>query len=271
MPPNPKLSVFKKIEELEKNMASLVQQAVNKAVSERMDTFQDKDIMNAGFVEKLIAKGVDEAMRKYITESKGDKGDPGYTPQRGVDYLSDKELAQIGQDIESRIRIPADGIDGRDGFDADEEGIIQRVMTQVKGMIPKPETVDTNAIIESVAARIPKPKDGKDAAPVPIQELKDEIEKVKRELIRVAQSGGGGGGGGGMGQPTHEVFSVSSATTSITLQSRVAFNGAAIFKFAYQGQELHQGVHYTSPGSTKVVPLLFTPDDGFIEVIYIRA
>jgi hypothetical protein len=62
---------------------------------------------------------------------------------------------------------------------------------------------------------------------------------------------------------------VSSATTTVTLDNRVASNGKAIW-LNYQGQQQAYGVHFTVSG--KVVTLLFTPSNGtFIDIIYIRA
>jgi hypothetical protein len=42
------------------------------------------------------------------------KGTDGYTPQKGVDYWTDDEIKQIIDEIQSKIKVPKDGRDGRD-------------------------------------------------------------------------------------------------------------------------------------------------------------
>jgi hypothetical protein len=79
------------------------------------------------------------------------------------------------------------------------------------------------------------------------------------------------GAGGGMGNWVHQVFSVTSATTSVTLSNNIAANGTAIM-VRYQGQLLAHGVQYSI--SSRVITLNFTPDNvpnTFIEVTYVRA
>jgi len=96
-----------------------------------------------------------------------------------------------------------------------------------------------------------------------------EIIKKLFDLLREKRRGGGGKGSGGMGNVVPETFSVSSATTSITLANGVASNGRAIW-LNYQGQQQAYGTHFTVLNN--VVTLLFTPDDStFIDVIYIRS
>jgi len=105
---------------------------------------------------------------------------------------------------------------------------------------------------------------------IPLQKisgLSELISEMKR-AIRVKK--GGGGGGGGMGQPQHETFSVSSATTTITTQYPIAANGRAVWGY-YQSANIMYGEHYTVGGNRRTLTLQFTPqDDTKIDLIYIR-
>ena len=72
-----------------------------------------------------------------------------------------------------------------------------------------------------------------------------------------------------MGNVITQSFSVSSATTTITLSSGVASGGSAIW-LNYNGQQQQKDIHFTSTGGTTIT-LLFTPTDNtYIDVIYIR-
>ncbi len=103
-----------------------------------------------------------------------------------------------------------------------------------------------------------------------IKGLPEILEDIKRTVTNASKSKkGGGGGGGGMGNAVTGTIPVNSSTTSITLPSKVASNGGAIW-LNYQGQQQARDTHFTSNGST-IIPLLFTPDDvTFIDYIYIR-
>lgn len=74
--------------------------------------------------------------------------------------------------------------------------------------------------------------------------------------------------GGGMGNWIHQRFSISSATTSITLSNNIAANGMAHIA-RYQGQVQDLDTQYSVSG--KVITLLFTPDDGTVfSIAYVR-
>ena len=57
----------------------------------------------------------------------------------------------------------------------------------------------------------------------------------------------------GMGEPQHETFSISAGTTSVTTAYPIAASGNAIFKAAYQGQELDKDVHFTIASNRQVI------------------
>lgn len=91
-----------------------------------------------------------------IKGEKGDKGDPGHTPVKGQDYLTDDEITSLAKAIQDQIRIPEDGktpVAGEDYF-------------------TEPEIKE---FIKAVLARVPKPKDGEDAVV--------DYDKIKAEVL----------------------------------------------------------------------------------------
>ena len=104
-------------------------------------------------------------------------------------------------------------------------------------------------------------------------EEKISIKSIKglREAIRILQRAVQDKkvmGGGGMGNWTHQSFSTSSATTTITLDNDVAANGNAIL-VRYQGQLLFHNSQYTISG--RVITFTFTLDDSTtVDCTYVR-
>lgn len=80
-----------------------------------------------------------------------------------------------------------------------------------------------------------------------IEGLLDKIESIKKTAR------GGGKSGGGMGNPQHEVKSISAGTTSVTTTYPIAANGTAIFSASYEGQILDLNVHYTVGANRKTI------------------
>lgn len=136
-------------------------------------------------------------------------------------------------------------------------------------------------LLDLIEPLIPEVKDGKDGedgkAPTD-EELETLIIPIVDEKIRVVSDilktrrndGGGGNGGGGMGNVVHETKSVSSGTTSVSTNYKIAGNGYAIWAY-YQGALIVRGTHYTVGADQKTLTLLFTPQDSTsIDIIYIR-
>ena len=89
------------------------------------------------------------------------------------------------------------------------------------------------------------------------------MKQTHRERIRGVR-----GGGGGMGNWTHQQFSTSASTTSVTLSNNVAANGTALL-VRYQGQLLFHGSQYTISG--KVITFTFTLDNSTtVDATYVR-
>lgn len=98
-----------------------------------------------------------------------------------------------------------------------------------------------------------------------LQEIKPELTRIREEVKRVASQKTQSGGG--MGNVQHESKIVTPSTTSVNTTYTVAGGGYAIWAY-YQGQLIMRGIHYTVSGKT--INLLFTPEDGTLDVIYFR-
>jgi hypothetical protein len=117
-----------------------------------------------------------------LAQLKGKDGQDGYTPKKGVDYYTEKEINDITDEIFSKVRIPTDGVDGIDGIDGKTpvKGVdyytdaeIKSIISYILSVIPRPKdgidgkdgkapVIDYKKIITEVIKKIPKPKDGKD-------------------------------------------------------------------------------------------------------------
>lgn len=168
------------------------------------------------------------------------KGERGYTPKYGVDFLTPKEVAKLKKELRGR-----DGMNGRDGLpgkDADIETIAKDVMSEITKRYE-----------------------------VKIKELKVEDIIGLKELLQTSRPKRGGGGGGGKGNTIHEHKSVSSATTTVSTASKIAGAGYALQVF-YNGQFIARGTDYTVGTDYKTITLLFTPQDStVIDIVYERA
>ncbi len=100
-----------------------------------------------------------------------------------------------------------------------------------------------------------------------VENLEEELKKIRQ---RVSRDGIQRGGGGGVGTTQHEQFALTAGTTSVTLAYNVAMGGYGIMGAYVQGQFIARGTHYTVSGKT--ISLLFTPDNGTtMDVVYTRS
>jgi len=167
------------------------------------------------------------------------KGDRGYTPKKGIDFLTPKEVAQLKRELR-----------GKDG----EPG--------THGTSPEPKEV-AQIVLGILDAR-KKPVEEKKISVEDVEGLKEMLEAIRKSKRK------GGGGGGGMGQLETELKSVSSATTTVATTYKIA-GGVWVF-LSYNGQTLHRGTDYTVGGDRKTITLLFTPSDStVIQLDYIRS
>ena len=161
----------------------------------------------------------------------GEKGIKGDTGERGTD-------GKAGRD-------GLNGLDGKDGKNGKD------------GKDGSPDT--SQRVVEKI-------NEAKGVQISAIENLADELKKIRQRVSR----DGIQRGGGGMGNPVHQQFSGNGVTTSFTLTHNVAANGTAVFGCRYQGQTLYLGDQFTISGKTLTMAG-FIPDDGTkIEITYIR-
>lgn len=200
--------------------------------------------------------------------------------------------------IDDKVAEQLRGEKGEAGKDADHQAIVKDVLVRVPKFFPK----DGKDGLRGLDGKDGKPgkngighigprgipgrdgKDGKDGRLIKPDEVVDKvieseknlpiskIDGLEQELATAKQARGKrGGGGGGMGNVTHEQKSVSSSTTTVSTNSRIAGNGFALFCF-YNGQMVARGVDYTvSAADQKTITLLFTPQNSTVfDIIYFR-
>jgi len=109
-----------------------------------------------------------------ISFAKGENGEPGknaYTPVKGKDYYTAKEIKDISANILSKIRVPKDGKDGKTpikGVDYYTDKEIKSIINDVIKQIPIPKDgedgkdveIDYEKLVKDVVNKVPKPKDG---------------------------------------------------------------------------------------------------------------
>jgi len=168
--------------------------------------------------KQLVIDNMMTILRKELTEMiplpiKGERGDIGSKGEQG----------------KSVIGVP--GLQGLPGK---------------KGITGRDAVVDVEAIMSRILPLIPKPIDGIDGVSPKIadilKEIEPEMEKI-RQVVRRRQTPAKAGGG--MGNPQHQVFTISSSTTTVTTDFPIAAGGTAIFNFVYENANLERTNHYT--------------------------
>lgn len=133
---------------------------------------------------------------------------------------------------------------------------------------------------------IPTPIPGPSGSPDKPIEIVDKLNKTKElvepYVIRGLESWKknisgsirekSGKSGGGMGNWLHQNTATSSATTTVTITTKVAANGYAML-VRYNGKLLAHNVDYTLNNTTHVITFVgFTLDDNsFVDVTWVRA
>ena len=82
---NPRLALFQTLQEIEKE----AQNAINQAILEAKEGFEAELIEIKANISKEIESALKEQILAKLTQIKGNKGDPGHTPQKGKDYLTE--------------------------------------------------------------------------------------------------------------------------------------------------------------------------------------
>jgi hypothetical protein len=160
---------------------------------------------------------------------KGEKGDEGYTPVKGLDYFTEEEINSMVEYMQSKVNDGKDGIPGVNGKDG------RNGFTPVRG-VDYWTISDKDSIIADIISVIPAPKDGISPS---VDEIKEKVlrdldsrpinEKVvtKDELIAFLKRGGFRGGGGGSG-----------SGSSIILQTNGVNNGSQTLLNLVQGTNI---------------------------------
>jgi hypothetical protein len=135
-------------------------------------------------------------------ELKGDPGEPGKTPKKGVDYFTEAEQKAFVDEIMARLPNVKDGISGKDGKDGapgkdavvDYNKILDFVKREV-AKIPKPqaEKIDYNSVIASVLEKTPKVFPEEVDYDTVKEFIKKEVKSLNLEEIVGRQRGSGGG------------------------------------------------------------------------------
>ena len=143
---------------------------------------------NPEAVQKIEIPGVS------VITLKGDPGDDGETPEKGIDYFTAEEIKEISDEIFSRIQVP-DPIPGKDAV-VDYtllKGYIVDEVSKIK--IPEPipgkdAVIDYKAVVESVLKKIPKTE----VDYISIEKIiVENIQKMEERIVpryRTLNSGG---------------------------------------------------------------------------------
>lgn len=149
---------------------------------------------------------------------------------------------------------------GRDG----ETPSSKQLFGIIKSLIPAPIKGDDGSP-DTAKQVVEKVNEAKGVAISSVENLEEELKKIRQRVSR----DGIRSGGGGVGTTQHEQFALTAGTTSVTLAYNVAMNGYGIMGAYVQGQFLARGTHYTVSG--KIVSLLFVPDEGTtMDLVYTR-
>jgi len=134
-----------------------------------------------GAIKELKPREVNgtEVINSLIKLFKGDKGDDGKTPQKGVDYFTDEEVENIIKSVLKQIPTPKDGKDGytpikgKDYFDGKDgiDGINGK-----DGLDGEDAVVDYDFVIKEVVKKLPKIEKKKDKT------IKDLVEELKGKI-----------------------------------------------------------------------------------------
>ena len=202
-----------------------------------------------GLIRTQVERFKDEIkqeLQSLLQESIGEegalalKGERGFTPQRGIDYLKPEEIETIKKEITPiKGQHYFDGLPGKNGTNVSLKDLQYFIGKELK-KIPKDMSLE---------------KAHKEIVKI-LEELRKEIELLKNRPQTPVY---GKRGGGGMSDPRHESFTGDGSTTSFTLARSVAASGTAII-VRYNGQVQDLTTHYTVAGA--VVSMTFTPADG---------
>lgn len=146
---------------------------------------------------------LEKAKFKAQLELKKDmhKGNDGYTPVKGKDYFTEREIAEIRRDIQAMIRVPKDGKDAVVDYDKILRYTYAKVAEHVAA-IPRPKGIkgdkgdkgdtpvlDLDDMVRRVITQLPKQKDNKFVIDrKQIEDLIDARVKAPQQIVRLGSS-----------------------------------------------------------------------------------
>lgn len=290
---NPELALIYGLELIASQIEETINESVKKGIADAIPSIVAtvQDLKHGDVIQKMTLKVIEDIKEMHKGEpGTSIKGDPGYTPVkgvdygdgktpvRGVDYWTEGDISVITSVLAGMIPEPIPGKTPIAGEDyPSREQFIDFIRTQVTSFFSdKKEMLKTD-----LSPLIKKITEGLDPKKIVkgINTLEDVLEQktikglstlIKNLQDSIRQKGGGSGGGGGVGMPVHQNFATSSATTTVSTAYKIAANGNFVFVF-YNGQLFMKGTHYTVGGDQKTITFLQALQDSTnVSIIYIR-
>lgn len=130
------------------------------------------------------------------------KGNDGYTPVKGKDYFTEREIAEIRRDIQAMLRVPKDGKDAVVDYDKILRYTYAKVAEHVAA-IPRPKGIkgdkgdkgetpvlDLDDMVRRVITQLPKQKDNKFVIDrKQIEDLIDaRVKTAPQQIVRLGAS-----------------------------------------------------------------------------------
>jgi DNA repair exonuclease SbcCD ATPase subunit len=233
--------------------------ALLKKYIERMDERHDKDKAQ---ILKMLEHGLSHFKEVTATELETYKSiATQFDTERATKSQADLQTAL--QTIKDKLAEVDERIANiRDGADADEEKILQRLAER----LPKIEEIENK--LPSLGERIRDSLEllqGEERIRV---EAIDGLQELLEELTKKVSKAGGSSQLLINHWPRHEQFTMDGVATTVTLAEGVAAQGTAIFGVRWQGQTLDMTTHYTVDGN-KITLVGITPSSGdIISVTY---
>lgn len=234
----------KELQEMQKEMEKEMKDDMKKMINEIPQ--HTEEMVNAGFIEKIVKKTADKIIADLIKDTKGDAGEKGDQGEQGDkgDIGERGEQGKQGLLGEKGLKgdkgeqglLGKNGINGQDGRNPDPKEIIPLVIKSLPEQKPQDIAKKLNTLEEEIKMSVIKGLQRE------LQVLRQNISGAKRAKI---------GGGGGMGNVMAETPSgtIDGSNTSFTLTSNVKTN-SLILLLNGQFQRAGASFEYTLSGRT---------------------
>lgn len=241
---NPAMALLKSVQEAKEMMKKATEDELNR-IEEKFIDFQNRLQAEIEIIRSQKQEIIDEVAKKTdklpvtellkgIPQIKGEKGDKG-------------DQGEIGFKGDTGDQ----GIKGNDSIIQGPKGDIgEKGMDGINGKKGKDGSSDT---AEQIATKVNTLEDKIERKT--IKGLENEFLKLYKEISGIARFNKATkqSSGGGMGNTQHQVFNISSGTTSVTTTFPIAGAGNAIFNFTYENARLEMTNHYTVGSDNKTI------------------